>query len=514
MPLTSLLQPIMEESISGQLIKWTPFLITILLMVIVHDARGTKINAMLLNPKKTFEITQTRVLKEYLFHYRSLIDGWFGENPNKPACILTHIGPQIVLPPHMANEIRGDTRLSFTAFAAKNFHTTIPGFAAFKEGTKDTITIPVINKDLTKSLAKVTDALVEEAVLTLPDVLGISGEWQTFNMWDSMLSIIARISSRVFLGEELCRNPDWLRVTREHTSNGFIAIDILHQWPAFLRPLVHWFIPQCQNVRRLLREGQTVIGPIIDKRRAEKAAALARGEKPLEYNDAIDWVEQVAEATGTKYDAATTQLFLSTVAIHTTANLLCATLIDIAKHPEAFEPLRNEIKEVISESGWEKTSLHRMKLLDSALKESQRLRPLQIASMNRIAMTDTTLSDGTFIPKGHLSCVSSHRLWDPVVYPEPNRWDPYRFFRMRQIPGKENLSQLVSTSEDHLGFGHGKHACPGRFFAANELKITLANLLLHYDWEIPEGENSDAMDFGNAVLHNVAATMKFRRRRE
>ncbi|KAJ7660426.1 hypothetical protein B0H17DRAFT_832480, partial [Mycena rosella] len=40
---------------------------------------------------------------------------------------------------------------------------------------------------------------------------------------------------------------------------------------------------------------------------------------------------------------------------------------------------------------------------------------------------------------------------------------------------------MVSTGTDHLPFGTGKHACPGRFFAATELKAMLAHLVLNYD---------------------------------
>lgn len=51
--------------------------------------------------------------------------------------------------------------------------------------------------------------------------------------------------------------------------------------------------------------------------------------------------------------------------------------------------------------------------------------------------------------------------------------------------GKDNTEGLlVTTSPDHLALGHGEHACPGRFFAAIEIKILLCHLLLKYEWEL------------------------------
>jgi cytochrome P450 len=78
-------------------------------------------------------------------------------------------------------------------------------------------------------------------------------------------------------------------------------------------------------------------------------------------------------------------------------------------------------------------------------------------------------------------------MWDANVYDKPQEWDGKRFLRMRETPGQENAAQLVTTSPDHLGFGHGQHACPGRFFASNEAKIILIHLLLKYDWRLPAG---------------------------
>ena len=42
--------------------------------------------------------------------------------------------------------------------------------------------------------------------------------------------------------------------------------------------------------------------------------------------------------------------------------------------------------------------------------------------------------------------------------------------------------------KEHMHFGHGKHACPGRALAVNELKMVLACFLLDYDLKYPQGK--------------------------
>ncbi|KAH9998656.1 hypothetical protein BJV77DRAFT_979533, partial [Russula vinacea] len=37
--------------------------------------------------------------------------------------------------------------------------------------------------------------------------------------------------------------------------------------------------------------------------------------------------------------------------------------------------------------------------------------------------------------------------------------------------------QAASTSNENLVFGHGRHTCPGRLFAVNEMKAVIAHIV-------------------------------------
>lgn len=105
-------------------------------------------------------------------------------------------------------------------------------------------------------------------------------------------------------------------------------------------------------------------------------------------------------------------------------------------------------------------------------------------------------------------------LLDESTYPEPLRWDPYRFMQMRGT-AEENRAHLVSATPQHVGFGHGVHACPGRFFAANEIKIALSHILLKYDWKLAEGqEGLQATPMGSSYALPYGIKLLVRRRKE
>lgn len=134
-------------------------------------------------------------------------------------------------------------------------------------------------------------------------------------------------------------------------------------------------------------------------------------------------------------------------------------------------------------------------------------------SMRRKVVEDVTLSDGLFLPKGSRLNVDSSRMADPSLHDNPEQYDAYRFLKMRSQPGREFMAQLVSTSPDHLGFGHGQHSCPGRFFAANEIKIALAHMILKYDWQLVEGSRGEPIIKGMVAKSSPWAQVLVRKRK-
>jgi hypothetical protein len=95
----------------------------------------------------------------------------------------------------------------------------------------------------------------------------------------------------------------------------------------------------------------------------------------------IEWAEEMAK--GATYDAALLQMKVSLASIHTTSDLVTQTLFNLCSRPELVDDLRKEIIEVIGQQGWVKPALYQLKLMDSVLKETQRLKPISIGSYFR-----------------------------------------------------------------------------------------------------------------------------------
>ena len=131
--------------------------------------------------------------------------------------------------------------------------------------------------------------------------------------------------------------------------------------------------------------------------------------------------------------------------------------------------------------------------------------------MKRNALADIKLSNGQMIPKGTRIVVSTSGRLSPEEYGDPLQFDGHRFLRWRGTE-KDNESHLVATGASHLGFGHGRHACPGRFFAANESKVLLCHLLMKYDWKVAPGAPTEPVSSGFRLAPNPKGNLMVRKR--
>ena len=208
---------------------------------------------------------------------------------------------------------------------------------------------------------------------------------------------------------------------------------------------------------------------------------------------------------------------------------------------EVIEELRNEIRTALRGSGGEFTNpaLQSMKKLDSFIKETMRVYPFAnrkwlstscpeereretclpkdslADSFERKVLRTFSLSNGQVIPAGViLECSTAHNQ-DDEVFPEASRFDPWRFSKLQEQEqgqddekaegGVSSRHQMVSVSPTHLPFGYGRHACPGRFFAINEIKMILSVFLLNYDFKTTDGSNKryDQVVSGSSVCTSI-----------
>jgi len=148
------------------------------------------------------------------------------------------------------------------------------------------------------------------------------------------------------------------------------------------------------------------------------------------------------------------------------------------------------------------------------MRESQQTSPPSYISLKRIMQQSYTLEDGTHLPRGTYVCIPTYPIENnPTITDNPEAFDGLRSYKKRQ-DDHEVQHQFTSTEPSVLSFGHGKTACPGRFFAVLALKAVFVKLLTEYEFKHIPGnlqrpENIHAHEF---LFPNRKNTILVRRR--
>jgi cytochrome P450 len=292
-----------------------------------------------------------------------------------------------------------------------------------------------------------------------------------------------------FVGNELCYRNEWIDASIGYTVDVMGAGRSLKAWPARFRGIAAKFDPLVRRSQEHRDAIKKFLGPVITERKAN--AGKPGWEKP---DDMLQWMIEKSGDFGIHDDEymATVQLGVGLVSIHSTTITCTQALYDLASKPEYKQPLRDEIMQALKDSNgiFTKEALYNCKLLDSFVKESQRLNPITMVIGKRILRQPVTLSSGTHLPKGTRVAVPTEAVSnDPENFPEPEKFDGYRFVKLRSAKegSTSQYHQFVTANKTSLNFGYGKHACPGRFFAAAEIKMILAHFLINYDFELENG---------------------------
>ncbi|KAF7346950.1 hypothetical protein MVEN_01447400 [Mycena venus] len=377
-----------------------------------------------------------------------------------------------------------------------------------------------IRTSLTRNLHARFPDVRDEIACAFEEVLQLDeSEWKSLPALHTVMAVVARVSNRLFVGLPLCRNQTYL------WNNVQFALDVIRSgqkvalFPNFLRPLVGPFI---SGKDKSFAVALQTLGPLVAERLAkEKELGPDWPGKP---NDLISWLLEDAQDEERTVPALVLRV-LSTnfAAIHTSSMAFTQALFDLTTHPQHLLPMREEAEHVVANEGWTKAALNSMVKIDSFLRESQRLNGNGAVSMIRKVVSNDgfRFSDGTVLPKGSFVCAAARAIhYDASNYKNPAEFDGFRFARERaEHAATHDLTQdvfkrqMISTAGDFLPFGTGKHACPGRFFAATELKAMLAHVVINYDLKAEvEGVRPPDNIFGLGISPNPSAKVRFRKR--
>ncbi|PWY96731.1 putative cytochrome P450 [Aspergillus sclerotioniger CBS 115572] len=367
------------------------------------------------------------------------------------------------------------------------------------------ILIPTVRRELDAAFTKEIPQSISE------------DEWTSVEAFHTLHKIVGRISARIFGGRELRDDEHWLNAAEGYLNNIFATAISIRLVPYGFKTLASWFLPCSWEISWNFWKAKRILLPYIRYRKriiAQRADEISRMGKS-EFPDVLQYLIEQAEGRDAEpLSLAAMVLSLSLASNHTTAMALTECLYDLCAHPEYQDELRQEVQDAIeADGGWRKTTLLRMRRLDSFMKESQRMHPPSLMGYKRKIIEATQLSDGLHLPAGaHVEFAIVPIQHDSVA--DPTRFDGLRYYRMRQTPAEAHRHQFATTSNSVLHFGHGQNSCPGRFMASNVIKMVLGTLLTEYDFKLDQTVRPDGISAFEYNFPNPTARVLLRKKKK
>ncbi|RCV16945.1 hypothetical protein SETIT_3G179400v2, partial [Setaria italica] len=171
----------------------------------------------------------------------------------------------------------------------------------------------------------------------------------------------------------------------------------------------------------------------------------------------------------------------------TTSKTMEWTMAELVKNPNEMDRVQAEVRQVAGQHGRvTEDRLSAMARLQAAMKEALRLHPPVPMLVPREVLHDTKLR-GYDIPARTRVLVNAWAIGrDDECWEDADAFRPERFAQ----------SAIDYSGRDFrfIPFDAGRRGCPGIGFGTRLAELALANMLYHFDWELPDGQDVDSFE--------------------
>ncbi|CAN6234723.1 unnamed protein product [Urochloa humidicola] len=260
--------------------------------------------------------------------------------------------------------------------------------------------------------------------------------------------------------------------------------------------------PGRRKAERLRDMWDEVLDRVIDEH-ARVAAGAGGAPLASHERDFTDVLLAVREEYGLTRDGIKAILADMFAAGTDTAYLVLEyTMAELMQHRHVMAKLQAEVRSIIpkGQEAITEDNLTGIPYLKAVIKETLRLHPPSPLLLPHQSLEDCEI-DGYMVPAGTTIFVN---VW--AIGRDPSLWDAAEEFMPERFLNKGGAEGVDFRGFDFqfLPFGSGRRMCPGQNFALASIEIMLANLMYHFDWEMPKGVD----DIGMAEVFGLTVHRK------
>jgi cytochrome P450 len=460
---------------------------------------------------------------EYLFKGQKIIQEKYDQSHGKPFEVFAPDNRYVFVssPEHIKELDKApDTILSLQAASKQMLQPmyTMQKFNWFdRRGTEGVGFIRALRTLLTNNLPQILPDLsaiirsrMEEIADSHPSVDGA----KQFPVYPAVVKLVVLSNAVSFFGKDLAKNESFMVSALEYIEQTLICAEIVRVLPKFMRPFVGNTLGSRLHAQDIIFN---TLLPIAEQRVIERDAKAAGAKVPY-HADCIQWILETSPRQN-PWSAKRVVHELMAIwfgSVHAVSTTITFAIHDMCLHPEYVEPLRQELQQGYAE--FERTGTG-LPLLDSFIKESARLTPVEAQSTRRSALQPFKLSDGTKLEVGDWACTPVRAIMqNPEFYPSPLEFNGFRFADPAILNNEGGVfkfpqtkpSKLTDVDDTFHVWGTGRMACPGRYYASAIMKVIMGQLILQYDCELLHGKGNRFLEWRSTILPKSNIKVAFR----
>ncbi|KAK2426649.1 cytochrome P450 71D8 [Trifolium repens] len=316
-----------------------------------------------------------------------------------------------------------------------------------------------------------------------------SFEGSQINLTSRIFSVINSIISRAAFGNKSEDQDEFVTLMRKAvTISGGLELDDL--FPSI--KVIHMLTGMKTKFEKIHKRVDKILDNVVRKHQEKGARGNEGNKTEMEKEDLVDVLLRVQQSgildiqlTMNNIKAVIWDVFVA--GTDTSATTIEWAMSEMMKNPKVREKAQAELRQTFR--GKEQISeidLEELTYLKLVIKETLRLHPPSPLLIPR-ECTELTNIDGYDIPKKTTVLINAWAIArDPQYWNDADRFIPERF--------DGSSIDFKGINFEYIPFGAGRRMCPGMTFGLSSVMLSLAQLLYHFNWELPNQTKPDDLD--------------------
>ncbi|KAJ4745377.1 Cytochrome P450 [Rhynchospora pubera] len=322
-----------------------------------------------------------------------------------------------------------------------------------------------------------------EEINSLLKSFSIIPDKSSANFTEMVSKLTINIIIRTAFGGK-CKNKGLFLELMRETLEFFAVFNLTEFFPS-----LSWLdVNMRRRLAKLHSKLDLIMEDIVHEHLQKQQQQNKREDEGLEY-DLVDVLINVKENGDleepmTKDNIKAVILDVFFAGAETAASTIIWALAELIRNPEVMAKAQKEIRRSAREDS--KIDESALGYVELVIKETLRMHPPTPLLLPRQCRESCEIL-GYTIPSGARVLVNAWSLGrNPEYWNDPQKFIPERF--------ENSTVDFVGQNFEFVPFGAGRRICPGLEFGVAMVEDALSRILLHFDWELPNGMKPEDLD--------------------